>query len=238
MNPESAAGKSKERSQAEAPVSRLGSLAVSVRSEWPRRRTSAARGPTRKGNSARHSLSKLRAQAADCRACDLWRHATQTASNQEDRAGKPFVGTAGGLLEKVLDEAGIDRRDVYITNAVKHFKFESRGKQRIRKKPQFSEIAACRPWLLSEIEAVKPEVIVCLGAPAAMSLPGPAARVTRDRGKLMSSDLGAPVMLTLHPASILRAPDPGAREAALHLFRRDIGRISTLLKAKTSGSSG
>lgn len=207
------------------------------------------------GKSARPSLSKLRAQAADCRACDLWKRATQTVfgegaahaqvmfvgeqpGDQEDRAGKPFVGPAGALLEKVLDEAGIDRRHVYITNAVKHFKWEPRGKRRIHKKPRLSEIAACRPWLVSEIEAVRPRVIVGLGATAALSLLGPSARVTRDRGKLMSSDLGAPVILTVHPASILRAPDPKAREAALELFRRDIRRISALPKAKTSGSVG
>ena len=207
------------------------------------------------GKSVRRSLSKLRAEAADCRACDLWKHATQTVfgegaaraqvlfvgeqpGDQEDRAGKPFVGPAGSLLEKVLDETGIDRRGVYITNAVKHFKWEPRGKQRIHKKPRLSEVAACRRWLISEIEAVRPKVIVCLGATAALSLLGPAARVTRDRGKLMSSDLGAPVMLTVHPASILRAPDPDAREAALSLFRRDVERISTLLKAKSPESSG
>jgi DNA polymerase len=211
------------------------------------------KGERRAGGSTQLSLTKLRAEAADCRACDLWERATQTVfgegaahaqvmfvgeqpGDQEDRAGKPFVGPAGGLLEKILDETGIDRRQVYITNAVKHFNWEPRGKRRIHKKPRLSEIAACRPWLLSEIAAVKPKVIVCLGATAAQSLLGPRARVTRDRGKLRASTLGAPVMLTVHPASILRAPDPAAREEALELFRQDIERVGTLLTGKKKGA--
>lgn len=193
------------------------------------------------------SLEELKAKAAACRACDLWEHATQTVfgegaehaivmfvgeqpGDQEDRAGRPFVGPAGGLLDAVLEEAGIDRRAVYVTNAVKHFKWEPRGKRRIHKKPGLPEVAACKPWLAAEIDAVKPKIVVCLGATAAQSLLGPQARVTRDRGVLLESEFGPPVMLTVHPASILRSPDPASRKTARARFREDLEKVSSFLK--------
>jgi uracil-DNA glycosylase family protein len=176
----------------------------------------------------RLSLPALRAAAADCKACPLWRTGTQTVFGQglrradvmlvgeqpgdrEDRAGRPFVGPAGGLLDRALADAGIDRREVYVTNVVKHFKWEPRGKRRIHKKPNASEIRACRPWLDSELSVVKPRVVVCLGATAAQALLGPKFRVTQQRGTFVDSDLAEFVTATIHPSSILRAPDDEAR---------------------------
>jgi len=193
------------------------------------------------------SLEELRAKAARCRACDLWKNATQTVfgegaersivmfvgeqpGDQEDRAGRPFVGPAGGLLDAVREEVGIDRRGVYVTNAVKHFKWEPRGKRRIHKKPSLREVAACKPWLAAEIDTVKPKVVVCLGATAAQALLGPKARVTRDRGALLESEFGPPVMLTVHPASILRSPDQASRDEARARFREDLAKVSSFLK--------
>jgi uracil-DNA glycosylase family protein len=176
----------------------------------------------------RLSLPALRAAAADCKACPLWRTGTQTVfghglrradvmligeqpGDREDRAGRPFVGPAGGLLDRALADAGIDRREVYVTNVVKHFKWEPRGKRRIHKKPNASEIRACRPWLDSELGVVKPRVVVCLGATAAQALLGPRFRVTQQRGTFVDSDLAEFVTATIHPSSILRAPDDEAR---------------------------
>jgi uracil-DNA glycosylase family protein len=176
----------------------------------------------------RLSLPALRAVAADCKACPLWRTGTQTVFGQglrradvmlvgeqpgdrEDHAGRPFVGPAGGLLDRALADAGIDRREVYVTNVVKHFKWEPRGKRRIHKKPNASEIRACRPWLDSELSVVKPRVVVCLGATAAQALLGPKFRVTQQRGTFVDSDLAEFVTATIHPSSILRAPDDEAR---------------------------
>jgi uracil-DNA glycosylase family protein len=176
----------------------------------------------------RLSLPALRAAAADCKACPLWRTGTQTVFGQglrradvmlvgeqpgdrEDRAGRPFVGPAGGLLDRALADAGIDRREVYVTNVVKHFKWEPRGKRRIHKKPNASEIRACRPWLDSELSVVKPRVVVCLGATAAQALLGPKFRVTQQRGTFVDSNLAEFVTATIHPSSILRAPDDEAR---------------------------
>src|SRR5918994_5850195 len=153
----------------------------------------------------RPSLPKLREAAADCKACPLWRTGTQTVfgegarsaevmfvgeqpGDREDRAGRPFVGPAGNLLDRALDEADIDRRTVYVTNVVKHFKWEARGKRRIHKKPNASEIRACKPWLENELKVVKPRVLVCLGATAAQALLGAKFRVTQERGKLVASD--------------------------------------------------
>jgi uracil-DNA glycosylase family protein len=178
----------------------------------------------------RPSLPYLREAASGCKACDLWKTGTQTVfgegsssatvmmvgeqpGDQEDRTGRPFVGPAGRILDQALAEAGIDRGEVYVTNVVKHFKWSAaeRGKRRIHKKPRYSEIKACRPWLDAELDAVKPKVLVCLGASAAQELLGKDFRVTRDRGKLIPSDLAANVIATVHPSSILRAPDDESR---------------------------
>src|SRR5688500_12886481 len=176
----------------------------------------------------RPTLSSLKNAAADCRACDLWKKGTQTVfgegarrvkvmlvgeqpGNEEDLSGKPFVGPAGRLLDNALEAAGIDRKQTYVTNVVKHFKWEPRGKRRIHKKPNAMEIAACRPWLEAEIALVKPEVIVALGATAAQALLGPQFRVTKQRGQFIESTLAPYVMATVHPSSILRAPDDETR---------------------------
>ena len=195
------------------------------------------------------TLPVLQRVAKSCKACDLWKLGTQTVfgegpararvmfvgeqpGDSEDRAGHPFVGPAGRLLDEALAEVGIDRDDVYVTNVVKHFKWEAaqRGKRRIHKKPRHSEIEACRPWLDAELQVVKPEVLVCLGASAAQALLGKDFRVTRDRGNLVKSDLAPYVMATAHPASILRAPDSAAREQGRKEFVRDLRRIAELIK--------
>ena len=197
------------------------------------------------------TLDALRSEAAGCRACPLWKTGTQTVfgegaaratvmfvgeqpGDQEDRAGRPFVGPAGRVLDEALEAAGIDRGAAYVTNVVKHFKWEAaqRGKRRIHKKPRHSEIEACRPWLDAELEVVKPEVLVCLGASAAQALLGKDFRVTRDRGTLIPSDLAPYVMATTHPASILRAPDSNERARARMEFTRDLKKIADLLSKK------
>jgi len=148
--------------------------------------------------------------------------------NEEDKEGRPFVGPAGRLLDRLLLEAGIDRKKVYVTNAVKHFKWEPRGKRRIHKKPSASEIAACRPWLDAEIAEIKPSVIVCLGATAAQAIFGRAFRVTQHRGEFIESPLAAHVMATVHPSAILRAPDEQTRHEQEGEFVRDMGQIAKL----------
>ena len=185
------------------------------------------------------SVQQLREAAASCQACDLWVEATQTVfgegsehsrmmlvgeqpGDQEDLQGKPFVGPAGRLLERALDEAGIDRRRVYITNAVKHFRFTRRGKRRLHEKPNAGQIRACRPWLDGEIEAVRPRIIVLLGATAAQAVMGPAFRVSKQRGEVLNSPAGVPVVATVHPSSILRAADDKSREAAMSSFIGDL----------------
>ena len=185
------------------------------------------------------SVQQLREAAASCQACDLWVEATQTVfgegsehsrmmlvgeqpGDQEDLQGKPFVGPAGRLLERALDEAGIDRRRVYITNAVKHFRFTRRGKRRLHEKPNAGQIRACRPWLDGEIEAVRPRIIVLLGATAAQAVMGPAFRVSKQRGEVLNSPVGLPVVATVHPSSILRAADNESREAAMSSFIGDL----------------
>jgi DNA polymerase len=185
------------------------------------------------------SVEQLREAAASCQACDLWVEATQTVfgegsehsrmmlvgeqpGDQEDLQGKPFVGPAGRLLERALDEAGIDRRRVYITNAVKHFRFTRRGKRRLHEKPNAAQIRACRPWLDGEIEAVRPRIIVLLGATAAQAVMGPAFRVSKQRGEVLNSPVGVPVVATVHPSSILRAADDESREAAMSSFIADL----------------
>jgi len=185
------------------------------------------------------SVEQLREAAASCQACDLWVEATQTVfgegsehsrmmlvgeqpGDQEDLQGKPFVGPAGRLLERALDEAGIDRRRVYTTNAVKHFRSTRRGKRRLHEKPNEGQIRACRPWLDGEIEAVRPRIIVLLGATAAQAVMGPAFRVSKQRGEVLNSPVGLPVVATVHPSSILRAADNESREAAMSSFIADL----------------
>jgi len=193
------------------------------------------------------SLSRLRDQAAGCRRCDLWKRATQTVfgegpssarlmlvgeqpGDQEDLAGEPFVGPAGQLLREALDAAGLDPAEVFLTNAVKHFKWQPRGKRRIHERPNREEVLACRMWLDEEIAAVKPAMIVALGATAAGTLLGSAAKVTRDRGKFFPSTLAPLVSLTVHPSSILRAPDSTARAEARRQFVADLKTFARKLK--------
>lgn len=195
----------------------------------------------------RASLMALKKAAADCRACDLWKKGTQTVfgegarrvkvmfvgeqpGNEEDLTGKPFVGPAGRLFDNALDAAGIDRKQTYVTNVVKHFKWEPRGKRRIHKKPNSVEIAACRPWLEAEIALVKPEVIVALGATAAQSLLGAQFRVTKQRGEFIPSSLAPYVMATVHPSSILRAPDDETRQLELRRFTDDLKKLATVTR--------
>jgi uracil-DNA glycosylase len=192
------------------------------------------------------NLEGLREAAKNCQACDLYKRATQTVfgegspkakvmlvgeqpGDQEDREGRPFVGPAGKLLDAALEEAGVDRTKVYVTNAVKHFKWEPRGKRRIHKKPNAAEITACQQWLDGEIAALHPKVIVCLGATAAQALLGRAFRVTERRGEFVSSELAPYVMATVHPSSILRAPDDAARHEAMKRFVTDLKKIARLL---------
>jgi uracil-DNA glycosylase family protein len=193
------------------------------------------------------NLTTLQKAAKTCTACHLFRHATQTVfgegakgaklmllgeqpGDQEDLAGKPFVGPAGKILDRALDDAGIDRGEVYVTNTVKHFKWEPRGKRRIHKKPNSREIAACRPWLEAELRVVRPGLLVCLGATAAQAIFGPTFRVTRDRGKVLKSELAPKVLATVHPSSLLRQPDEESREREYKLFVAD---LRTALKAAT-----
>jgi DNA polymerase len=151
--------------------------------------------------------------------------------DREDVEGRPFVGPAGRLLDKAMEEAGIDRSAVYVTNVVKHFKWEARGKHRIHKRPNAEEVAACRPWLEAEIETVRPEIVVCLGATAAQALLGSSFRVSRQRGQFVESLLGPMLTATVHPSSILRAPDEDAREAEYQAFVRDLRGIAESLEA-------
>jgi uracil-DNA glycosylase family protein len=193
----------------------------------------------------------LRDSAAVCKACDLWKKGTQTVfgegrvnaplmlvgeqpGNEEDLIGKPFVGPAGRLLDRALEDAGISRADAYVTNVVKHFKWEARGKRRIHAKPNSVEIAACVPWLQSELDLVRPRVLVCLGATAAQALLGRSFRVTRQRGEWIESDLAPHVMATIHPSAILRSPDAETREAETIRFVADLRRASSALASRGS----
>src|SRR5438477_2292811 len=194
----------------------------------------------------RKSLKAFREAAADCKACDLWERGTQTVfgegarhaevifvgeqpGNEEDLAGKPFVGPAGRLLDDALIEAGIDRTQTYVTNVVKHFKWEPRGKRRIHKKPNTREIVDCRPWLEDEIRLLKPNIIVCLGATAAQSLLGPQFRVTKQRGQFIESTLAPYIVATVHPSSILRAPDDETRHEEKRKFIDDLKTVAHVL---------
>src|SRR5215472_12183070 len=198
------------------------------------------------GLPAGKGLRTLRHAAASCQACPLWRRATQTVfgegpirarlfligeqpGDREDLEGHPFVGPAGRLLDDCLAEARIDRGEVYVTNAVKHFKWEPRGKKRIHQKPNSAEIAACRPWLEAEIAAVQPALIVCLGATAAKAVFGPSFRVTRERGRILPSSLSPRSAATVHPSSILRAPDSAARRLETRRFIADLRKIAQAL---------
>ncbi len=194
----------------------------------------------------RKSLKAFRDAAADCKGCELWKRSTQTVfgegarraevlfvgeqpGNEEDLSGKPFVGPAGRLLNDALDEAGIDRSLTYVTNVVKHFKWEPRGKRRIHKKPNAGEIAACRPWLEAEISLIKPKVIVCLGATAAQALLGPKFRVSKQRGQFIESTLAPYILATVHPSSILRAPDDETRRVEKRRFIDDLKKVAHVL---------
>jgi uracil-DNA glycosylase len=193
----------------------------------------------------RPSLKKLKEAAARCTACPLHETGTQTVfgegrakarvlfvgeqpGDQEDQQGKPFVGPAGKLLDKALEDAGIDRSQVYVTNVVKHFKWQARGKRRIHQKPNWSEIAACRPWLEAELQVIEPSVLVCLGATAAQALLGRDFRVSRQRGELVESDLAESVVATVHPSSILRA-DERTREQEYRELVRDLKAVARLI---------
>ncbi|MDX2080151.1 MAG: UdgX family uracil-DNA binding protein [Terrimicrobiaceae bacterium] len=184
-------------------------------------------------------LEGLRKEAAGCRACPLYRDATQTVfgegpgdarlvfvgeqpGDQEDVEGRPFIGPAGRLLAEAFEEAGIRREDVYVTNAVKHFKFVQRGKRRLHEKPSEAEVRACRPWLEGELRAIQPAVLVCLGATAAQSIIGAHVRVLRDRGRVMASSFCEWTFVTVHPSALLRMPDAKAREAARAQFVGDL----------------
>jgi len=185
------------------------------------------------------NLSEVREASRECTACHLYKRATQTVFGEgpknapimlvgeqpgdyEDVAGKPFVGPAGKIMDRALEEAGIDRSHVYVTNAVKHFKWEPRGKRRIHKKPNSREIAACRPWLEAELRLVKPKLLVCLGATAAQAIFGPSFRVTRERGKVLSSRFAPKVLATVHPSSLLRQPDEESRQREYKRFVLDL----------------
>jgi len=193
------------------------------------------------------SLSAWRDAAAHCRACDLWKNATQTVfregrrtakvvfvgeqpGDREDIAGKPFVGPAGRVLDEALAAAGIDRDTVYLTNAVKHFKWRPAGKRRLHEKPNRSEIAACRLWLDAEIGILNPQVVVCLGATAAQALISPTFKVTKRRGMLIPSAIAPHVMATVHPSSVLRAPDDAAREREMKLFVADLKAVAKVIR--------
>jgi uracil-DNA glycosylase len=191
-----------------------------------------------------NSLSAIKRAAADCKNCPLWKSGTQTVfgegklsstimivgeqpGDQEDLSGRPFVGPAGKLLDRALEDAGIARNDIYVTNAVKHFKWEPRGKRRIHKKPSAREIAACRPWLEAELRIIRPKTVVCLGATATVAILGPKVRVLRDRGRSFSSPVAARVFVTIHPSLLLRLTDRGDAKREYDLFVRDLRRAAT-----------
>jgi uracil-DNA glycosylase len=193
------------------------------------------------------SLKVLSAASHECRGCDLYKSATQVVfgagpkharvmfvgeqpGDQEDRQGEPFVGPAGALLDKALADAGIPRDQVYVTNAVKHFKWEPRGKRRIHKKPRASEVKACRPWLEAELRAVKPAVVVCLGATAAQSMLGASFKLMQQRGQVVSSPAAGRIVATIHPSAVLRAPDSEGRKAAYEMLVADLTVVAKTLR--------
>lgn len=198
------------------------------------------------------SLRALRAAAAECRGCDLYKAATQTVfgegpaharvvfvgeqpGDREDRLGHPFVGPAGRLLHEAMERSGLDPHDAYVTNAVKHFKFVVRGKRRIHVKPRAVEIRACRPWLDAEIARIRPALVVALGATAAHALLGSGFSVMRERGKVLSDGLASPVLATVHPSAVLRAPDSATRHAELARFVKDLRAVARFLSKSPKG---
>jgi len=198
------------------------------------------------------TLENVAGAANDCKACDLYKRGTQTVFGEgpqratlmlvgeqpgdaEDLAGHPFVGPAGKLLDRALDEAGIDRKKVYVTNVVKHFKWEPRGKRRIHAKPNAAEISACRPWLETEIALIKPQALVCLGATAAQALLGKTFKVSKQRGEFVDSSLARLVMATVHPSSILRARDDETRRVEMERFVADLKKLASAFKRIESG---
>jgi DNA polymerase len=195
---------------------------------------------------ARPTLPLLREIAQGCQACDLYKTGTQTVfgegrrsaravfvgeqpGDSEDKIGRPFVGPAGKLLDKALEAAGIDRDLVYVTNVVKHFKWTARGKRRLHEKPNAREIAACRPWLDAEISLLQPRIVVCLGATAAQALLGKSFKVTQMRGEILSAAFAPAVMATVHPSSLLRAPDDETRRREMERFVHDLARVAPLV---------
>jgi DNA polymerase len=220
-------------------------VSASPRSDAVRRANAQAAGGTGSASDflpPDHNLSALREAATACRGCGLYERATQTVfgagregavlmlvgeqpGDKEDLAGEPFVGPAGKLLDTALEQAGIDRRAVYVTNAVKHFKWRPVGKRRLHEKPTRAEVSACRPWLEAEIAEVGPRIVVCLGSTAAQALLGPTFRVTKDRGQFVASELGPLLTATVHPSSILRAPDEQTRDAEMRAFIADLAAV-------------
>jgi DNA polymerase len=188
-------------------------------------------------------IAGLSAAAEGCKGCDLYQRATQTVFGEgssakasvlvvgeqpgdaEDKEGRPFVGPAGSVIDEALERLGVDRASLYVTNAVKHFKWEPRGKARLHKNPSAREVAACRPWLMAEMQVVHPALVVSLGATAARALLGPGARVLRQRGQIVEGPNGVPVLVTVHPASIIRMREPAERHAAFDQFVRDLRPI-------------
>jgi len=202
---------------------------------------------------AKATLVTLRKAAQRCEGCDLFRNATQAVmgggprsarvvmvgeqpGDKEDRAGEPFVGPAGELLRRAMGDAGLDPEQVFLTNAVKHFRFEERGKRRIHKTPSAAEVVACTPWLRAELELVRPEMIVCLGAVAARVVIGKTHRLLQERGKFFPHALAASVTATVHPSSILRAPDPEQREENYAAFVRDLSAVRRKLGKSAAGA--
>jgi uracil-DNA glycosylase family protein len=217
--------------------------------------TPATRSQTAAPVPADPTLDDLRQAAAGCQACDLWARATQTVfgegeagaavmlvgeqpGDKEDLAGEPFVGPAGRMLDRALEAAGIARGQVYVTNVVKHFKWRPVGKRRIHQKPNAAEVSACRPWLEAELGVVRPQVVVCLGATAAQALLGRDAKVTRDRGQIRPWRDGVHAALTVHPSSILRAPDEADRAAAFEAFAADLAAVAGFLREKGFAGEG
>ena len=193
------------------------------------------------------SLESLNQAAAGCKGCDLWELGTQTVfgegkphskvmlvgeqpGDREDVEGRPFVGPAGRVLDDAMERAGIERSAVYLTNAVKHFRFTRRGKRRLHEKPNAAQVRACRPWLQAELAVVQPRVMVLLGATAAQSVMGPSFKVTKERGRVQASPLGVPVVATVHPSSILRSPDEESRHQAMEAYVADLKAVARLLK--------
>jgi len=199
------------------------------------------------------ALSTLREAASGCRGCDLWKRGTQTVfgegyprarvmmvgeqpGDKEDLVGRPFVGPAGGVLDKALAAAGINRDEVYVTNIVKHFKWEPRGKRRIHKKPSAIEIRACRPWLDAEIRVIKPEVVVLLGATAAQGIMGSSFRLTQHRGEWLQSEIAPWVTATVHPSAVLRAPDDDSRREEMRKFIEDLKNVAAMIRKRQTAA--